>query len=111
MDSCGATATERGMDTHHLHWMLERIRENQLLQSEAERRNAERLKLIIRLLKEPKSAPPLPTVRKKLGLTLVKEAVSAFAQYAASLLTLAYILRGGDLMTALEKLLGLAKAL
>ncbi len=99
------------MDLTHLNWMLDRIREQQLIQAEVDRQNTARLKLILKLIKEPKSSPPPSTVKKKLANTLIKEAVSTFAQYAASLLTVAYIIRGGDLLTALEKVLGLVKAL
>lgn len=98
------------MDTH-LHWMLDRIREQQHLHTEALRQISERQKLIIKLLKDRKSSPPQSTAKKKLATTLVKEAVSTFAQYAASLLTVAYIIRGGDLLTALEKVFGLLKVL
>ncbi len=97
------------MDLTHLNWMLDRIREQQLISAEVERQNAQRLKLIVKLLKEIKSSPRPSTAKTKLLSSLLPTAVSTFAQYAASLLTLGYLLKGGDLMTAVEKLLTLAK--
>lgn len=88
------------MDTHHL-YLLERIREAQLLSAEVERRNAERLKVIIKLLKESKSTPP----------TKSPSNLNDWTKYTFGAIIITSVLSGWDLATAVEKLTPLVVAL
>ena len=100
------------MELTHVHLLLDRIREDQhhhgaMLQDIADRQE-EGLKLlkgIFKLARDRPSAKP-----SKIAALLPQLATSTFAQCAASLLLLIYILKGGDIPTAvatLGKLFGL----
>ena len=93
------------MDTTHIHLLLDRIREAQHMQWETLQDIAERqgealryLRAIFKAVRE-KPAKPSPLA----GL-LPKVAPLTLAQYSASALLLLYVLKGGDIPTAVGML-------
>jgi hypothetical protein len=88
--------------THHIHWMLDRIREQQHLHTEALRQISERQKLIIKLLKEK---PSSRSTREPRLMPLSKLAVQSAAQWGAGILCCSYVAKGGDIGQLLQILL------
>lgn len=86
----------------HILGMLDRIRETQHEQNRALLRIIQDQREVIKLLREVRSSkkgsPPMTLPE------FLKPTVRGAAQWAAGLLTLAYISQGGDLMAALKAL-------
>ena len=91
------------MDTIHLSFLLDRIREGQMqhgaLLSDLARDQQEALRLLrhsCKLLRERPSSKP-----SKASSALAILTSGTFAQYATTAMLLVYVLKGGDVLTAI----------
>src|SRR5262245_2795263 len=90
------------MDTMHLTFLLDRLREGQIQQGalldDLARDQQEVLRLLRGLIKRLRDTPSSKPSRPATVLPMLVS--GTFAQYAASALLLLYVVRGGDILTA-----------
>ena len=93
------------MDSTHIHLLLDRIREAQHQQWEImqdiAQRQGEALRFLRAIFKAVRTKPAKPS---PLADLLPKVAPLTLAQYGVSALLLLYVLKGGDILTAVQML-------
>jgi len=94
--------------TIHLHLVLDRLREAQILHGEMLREILRLQRLTLRPSRSPE--PAAPSLSMKWSFFL-KQVATSGGQWAGGIMAMAYVARGGDLMTGIKSLMELLKLL